>query len=108
MDKLIKNGRLMFAIGIIALGALCIISKNFIVGRPPGWAEAGGGNLVLGYVTGVALVIAAIAIIFNKGGGLAAILIAVIILVLSVFGHLAHFMDDWLNAYKSMALFGGS
>ena len=54
------------------------------------------------------LIIAAIAVIIHKKAGLAALLIAVLIFLLSILRHLPHFMNDWGNGYKSLALFGGS
>jgi uncharacterized membrane protein len=108
MNKLIKPGRIIFAAGIAALGILCFISKDFIVGRPPEWPSGLNVNPALAYISGAALVIAAIAILFKKKAGSAALLIAGLIFFLSVPRHLPQFMDDWLNAYKSLALFGGS
>jgi uncharacterized membrane protein len=108
MNKLIKTGRTIFATGIGALGIICIISKDFIVGRPPAWPAGFEINPVLAYVSGVALILAAIAIILKKKAGLATLLMAVLILLLSVLRHLPHFINDWVNAYKSMALFGGA
>jgi len=108
MHNLIKPGRIIFAAGIIALGILCIISKDFIVGRPPAWPPGFEVNPALADITGTALILAAMAILGKKKAGLAALLIAVFILLLSVLRHLPHFMNDWLNAYKSMALCGGA
>jgi uncharacterized membrane protein len=108
MNKLIKCGRIIFGIGIIGLAILCFISKDFIVGRPPAWPAKFEVNPALAYVTGAILIVAALAILFTKRAGLAAIVIAVLIFLLSVLRHLPHFMNDWANAYKSMALFGGA
>lgn len=108
LDKLIRPGRIIFATGIIALGILCIISKDFIVGRPPAWPAGFKVNPALADITGTALILAAMAILGKKRAGLAALLIAGLILLLSVLRHLPNFMNDWLNAYKSMALFGGA
>ena len=108
MTKLLSPGRIIFAIGITGLAILCFISKDFIVGRPPAWPARLGLNPGLGYISGAILITLAIAIIFSKNGGIAALLIAALILLLSVLRHLPVFMNDWLNAYKSMALFGGA
>src|SRR5258706_6903461 len=108
MDKLTKPGRIIFAIGIIALGILCFIFKDFIVGRPPAWPAGFEVNPALGYISGVVLIIAALAIILNIKGRLAALLIAALIFLLSILRYLPHFMNDWLNGYKSMALLGGA
>ena len=106
MNTLLKPGRIIFATGIIALAILCFISKEFIVGRPPGWQT--GAHQLLGYISGVLLIIAAVAILVQKKALVASMLIAILILFLSVFRHMPHFMADWLNAYKAMALFGGA
>ena len=108
MNKLIKPGRNIFATGIIMLGILCILSKDFIVGRPPSWPLAWQVNPVLAYLSASILMIAAMAIVVNKKTRTAALCIAILIFLLPVLRHLPHFMNDWLNAYKSMALFGGA
>ncbi|CAN5220411.1 hypothetical protein BH11BAC6_BH11BAC6_15080 [soil metagenome] len=91
MDKLLKTGRIVFATGIIALGVVCIISKDFIVGRPPAWPAGLNVNPVLAYISGAALIIAAIAIIINKKAIFASIIIAGLIFLLSVLRHLPYF-----------------
>jgi uncharacterized membrane protein len=106
MNKLLKPGRIIFAIGVIALAILCFISKDFIVGRPPGWQTS--AHPLLGYISGALLIITALAILLQKKALIASMLIAILILLLSVFRHIPHFMADWLNAYKAMALFGGA
>ncbi|CAN5425734.1 hypothetical protein BH10BAC2_BH10BAC2_18980 [soil metagenome] len=110
MHKPIKPGRNIFAIGIIALGILCIISKDFIVGRPPAlsWAAEIPGKLVWAYISGFLFVIAGLAILFNKKAGLASLIIGIMILVFSFILRHLYEMSDWLNAYKSLALSGGA
>jgi uncharacterized membrane protein len=108
MKKLLKPGRIIFAISMAALGVMCFIYKDFIVGRPPKWPAGININPALGYISGAVLIIAAIAVLINKKAGEAAMLIAVLILALSVCRHIPAFMSDWANAYKSMALFGGA
>ena len=98
----------MFATGILALSILCIINKDFIVGRPPAWPATFTINPALAYISAAMLIVACIAIFFNRKGELFALLIAMLILLLSVSRHLQHFMNDWVNAYKTMALFGGA
>jgi uncharacterized membrane protein len=108
MSKLIPPGRIIYAVGIIALGILCIISKDFIVGRPPAWPAGFDVNPALADISGTALILAGMAILAKKKAGLAALLIALFIFLLSVLRHLPLFMNDWLNAFKSMALLGGT
>jgi uncharacterized membrane protein YphA (DoxX/SURF4 family) len=108
MGKLIIRGRFMYAAGIIALAILCFVSKDFIVGRPPAWPEGIHINPALAYISGIVLIIAAVAIILERKGRTAAFLVAAFIFFFSVLRHLPHFMNDWANAYKSLALAGGS
>ena len=108
MGKLIIPGRFIYGAGIIALAVLCMVSKDFIVGRPPAWPSGFKINPALAYISGVVLIIAGIAIILKKKGRLAAFLISALIFFFSVLRHLPNFMNDWANAYKSLALAGGS
>jgi len=108
MSKLVIPGRIIYAIGIIGLAILCVISKDFIIGRPPGWPESFNINPPLAYISCIILIISAIAIILERKARLAAYLIAALIFFFSVLRHLPVFMNDWVNAYKSLALFGGS
>jgi uncharacterized membrane protein YphA (DoxX/SURF4 family) len=108
MNRLITAGRIIFAIGMIALAVLCIISRDFIVGRPPAWPAGWALNPGLAYISAALLMLAALMILLTKKGGLAALSIAVLILLLSVLRHLPHFIETWVNAFKSMALLGGA
>lgn len=108
MHKLINAGRIIYALGIIALAVVCMISNDFIVGRPPAWPAGFQVNPALAYITAIVLIIAALAIILNRKARFAAFVIATLIFLLSVLRHLPEFMSDWLNTYKSIALFGGS
>jgi uncharacterized membrane protein YphA (DoxX/SURF4 family) len=108
MSKLIVPGRFMYSTGIIGLAILCMISKDFIVGRPPEWPAGFKINPALAYISGVILIIAAIAIILKRKARSAAFLISALIFFFSVLRHLPNFMNDWANAYKSLALAGGS
>ena len=108
MTRLLKPGRIIFALGLIGLGVLCFMMKDFIIGRPPGWPAGSGINPVLGYVTGGLSVLAGGMILFNIRPGQAAILMALLILFLSAFRHLFLYAGDWPNTYKSFALSGGA
>jgi len=108
MDKLLKPGRIMFAMGMLALSILCIVYKDFIIGRPPAWPEGMRVNPALAYISAVVVIFAAMAILFKKQAGTAALLMAILIFLLSVLRHLPQFTKDWVNAFKAMALFGGA
>jgi uncharacterized membrane protein YphA (DoxX/SURF4 family) len=85
-----------------------MVSKDFIFGRPPAWPVGFKINPGLAYISGVIIIIAAIAIILNRKARIAAFLISALIFFFSVLRHLPNFMNDWVNAYKSLALVGGS
>ena len=110
MEKLIRPGRIIYGIGIIALGVLCILSKDFVAGRPPAatWAATIPGKLLWAYVSGGLLILAGLAVIFNKQARTAALVVAVMILLFSFVARHLYEMVDWLNAYKALALAGGS
>ena len=60
MAKLLKVGRIIFSIGIIALGILCMVTKDFIVGRPPAWPAGFSFNPELAYISGTILIISSL------------------------------------------------
>jgi uncharacterized membrane protein len=115
MSKLILPGRIFFAAGIIGLGVLQFITGDFIVGRPPAFPEAIPGKLIWAYVTGAVFILSALAIIVKKKGGVAGLIIGVIIIIYSfLLRHLPAMIGSldgilWsLNAYKALALGGGA
>jgi uncharacterized membrane protein YphA (DoxX/SURF4 family) len=113
MSKLIQPGRIIFAIGIIALSVVQFIKGEYIIGRPPAlswpaWAVTMPGKLIWAYLSASLLIIAGLAIIFNKKARLGAIIIGVVILVYSFLMRHLPAMSDWGNAYKSLALGGGA
>jgi uncharacterized membrane protein len=85
-----------------------VLYKDFIAGRPPTWPAAFNPNPLLAYFAGAMLVLAGTGILLRARAAIAAVLIAVLLLVFSVSRHLPHFMDDWANTWKSIALFGGA
>ncbi|MEO6328148.1 MAG: hypothetical protein ABIO55_04415 [Ginsengibacter sp.] len=118
MRKLITPGRMMFALGIIALGILQFFIKDFIIGRPPSppWSSDIPGKLAWAYISAICIIIAALAIIIQQKAISAALFIALIIIVCSFL--LRHLPDTFgntfegivwrINAYKSLALAGGA
>ena len=95
----------MFASSFLVLGMLCIIYKDFAVGRPPEWPAA-FRIPALGYITGAILMVCAIAILLDRYVIQAALCMATLILLFSVSRHLFSFTDTWINAFKSIALLG--
>jgi uncharacterized membrane protein YphA (DoxX/SURF4 family) len=103
MSTILITGRRIYSAGVIALATLCIINKDFIIGRPPGPL-----NDWLAYSAAILVLISAVMIFFQKKVKEAALVIALLIVALSVSRHLPVFMNDWGNAYKTLALFGGT
>jgi uncharacterized membrane protein len=110
MDKLIKPGRFIFAIGITGLGILCFISKDFIAGRPPvsSFGATIPGKLAWAYVSGSILILAGMAVLFNIKARIASLTVGVMILLCSFLLRHLYEMTDWGNAYKALALTGGA
>src|SRR5687768_5001304 len=104
-DNTLNIGRIIYAIGTLGLGVLCLIFQDFIVGRQPAWSF---DAVIVGYATGVLLIVAAAAILLRRYASLVTLLIAAMILLLSVVRHVPQFMVDWVNAYKTFALLGGA
>jgi uncharacterized membrane protein len=113
VHKLIQPGRIIFALGIIALGVLQFFARNYILGRPPAltwpvWAAEMPGKLAWAYISGALVIIAGLAIILNKKARLAAIFIGMIFLAYSFLLRHLTAMSDIGNGYKSLALGGGA
>jgi uncharacterized membrane protein len=106
--NLLKTGRSIFAIGMTGLGFFCFVFRDFIVGRPPMWQQHLNDNIAFGAICGTVVVLASLGILIGRQGGIAAMILAAMILVLSVFKHLPLFMNDWVNAFKAFALLGGA
>jgi len=113
---LVNTGRVIFALGLIGLAILGFMTNDFIVGRPPAWPAGFGGKETLSLVLNVLLVAGCVAIIFQRQGAFAAFLTAAIIFT---FSFLIRYIPAivkadpkeilWnINAYKTLALIGGS
>ena len=68
MPKLISVGRIMFALGLMALGILQFFTKDYIVARPPSphWSSDIPGKLTWAYISGALLIISGLLIIVRK------------------------------------------
>jgi uncharacterized membrane protein len=109
MLNILKTGRIIFAVGIAGLGFLCIIDKDFIIGRPSPWNTLlPDWNPALAYISGVIVIVSAFAIILNKQAKNAALLIALLIMFLTIPREFLDHLKNWLSAYKSLALLGGA
>lgn len=118
MPKLITPGRIMFAVGIMALGILQFFVKDYVVARPPSpaWSANIHGKTAWAYVSGSILIMLGLAISLQIKPRWTALFTGILILVCSFFlRHLPSMVglrfEDivWsINAYKSFVFFGGA
>jgi uncharacterized membrane protein len=106
----------MFALGLIGLAVIGFMTNDLIVGRPPAWPAGFNSKETFSLALNVLLVAACVAIIFQRQGAFAAFLTAAIIFT---FSFLIRYIPAivkadpkeilWnINAYKTLALIGGS
>jgi uncharacterized membrane protein YphA (DoxX/SURF4 family) len=107
MHTLTRIGRVIFVTGIIALGFLSIVVKDFIIGRPPA-GTTGFNSPALVYFSATAVIIAALLVVLQKKIRTAAFGIGLLIVVFSISRHALSGFADWLNTYKALALIGGA
>ena len=102
-------GRILFAIGIAAFGAQYLLYGHYLGGLPPVPPWAPGGSIGA-YLTGVFLIVAAVAIAVQWNARLFAMLLGALFLFCVVFFHLQHFSDvihkgnDRTRALEPLAL----
>ena len=108
-------GRIFYGLGITGLGVLHFLYPGFrpvILPIPP---EATAHLSILVYLTGTFLVVAGLAITFDKWTKKISLLLAVVLLLLFVFGHLPNRLTNminvlgaWTDALKLLSLSGGA
>jgi len=115
MDTILKSGRYLYGLALIAFGILQFINDIFVVGRAPTWEWATASNATTwAYVSGALLVAAGVAVLVNKKARTAASIVGILILLGPVIRFIPvvladkNFGGDWTNFFKSLALAGGS
>ena len=119
MHRLILPGRIIFGIGVTALGILQFFVKDFIIARPPAaaWAADIPGKTAWAYASGLIIALCGLAIIFNIKARTAALLFALITFIASFVSRNIPDMVGvktsvdllWkVNAYKALAFCGGA
>ena len=118
MLNLIKPGRTIFAVGIMALGILQFFVKAYIIARPPSpaWSADIPGKSAWAYISGCLLIISGLCILLRKKGEWVALFVSIFILICSFFlRHLPDMVGDtfegimWrINSDKSFVFFGGA
>jgi uncharacterized membrane protein YphA (DoxX/SURF4 family) len=113
MDNILKQGRLLFAIAIVAFGVENIVWARFGEAMVPvmPWVP---GNPFLAYLTGVALFAAGLSIAANLRARLAAILLGMLFLVCVLFLQISrvapHPLDVGIRtgAFETLAMSGAA
>lgn len=109
MNNLKNVGRIIFAVPFTIFGVMHLMMANNMAGMVPSWVP---GGVFWVYVTGVALVAAAISIIAKKQIHLAAVLLAVLLGVFVMTIHLPALLGGDQMAMggmlKDISLAGGA
>ena len=113
LDRLAGPGRLAFAVGLAAFGALQFVYGDFVPGRAPPWPSDVPGRLAWAYLSGAILILAGAAIVSGKRARWAAILSGVMIFLWALLRHLPELAANphgrvLTQTGKALALFGGA
>ncbi len=114
MHPLIKAGRNIFAIALIADAVLQIIIGNFIICRPPGFDTTAPGGSTWAYISAAILIITGIAIIIQKQARPALLISGAMIILYAVVPYLPGTITDAFkgnfrpNEFKCLAFGGGA
>jgi uncharacterized membrane protein len=110
MNAIINLGKYLFAVPMAIFGILHFMNADAMAGMAP------FGGAIMVYITGVALIAAAVSIIIGKMDKLASVLLAVMLLIFVFSIHLsgvmsgdeAQMMASMSNLLKDTALAGGA
>ena len=109
MNSLTKVGKIVFAIPFFMFGAFHFMNAGGMEGVVPSYVP---GGVFWVYLTGVAHLLAAIAILANKMVRIAGILLGVMLILMGLMVHLPAFIDgnqmEMANLMKNIALAGGA
>ena len=106
MDGIIKLGKYLFALPLIGFGAGHLMNAEAMAGMAP------FGGVIVIYITGLALVAAAVSIIIGKMDKLACVLLCVFLLSTALLIWMPGMMDgdqaSMTNFMKDLAMAGGA
>jgi len=113
LDRLAGPGRLAFAVGLAAFGALQFVYGDFVPGRALPWPSEVPGRLAWAYVSGAILILSGAAIASGKRARGAAILSGAMIFLWALLRHLPELAANphgrvLTQTGKALALFGGA
>lgn len=106
---LVNAGRITFAVPFLLFGIMHFMNAEGMGGMIPGFLP---GDVFWVYLTGLAHLLAGVALIINKMVKIAAILLAVMLLIFALAIHLPGFLGgdqmEMGNILKNIALAGGA
>lgn len=109
MRSLPLIAKIIFLLPVILIGLGHFSSTDDMARMVPSWLP---GPTIWVYITGVCLLLAALAIILNRKAKLASLLLAILLTAFAVFIHLPGFLDGEMAAsasfIKDLGLAGGS
>ena len=111
LDKILPFGRLFFAMPMGVFGTEHLVDSTDIAALVPSWIPA---HLFWTYLVGVALIAAALSIILNKHGRLAAALLGSMLLVFVALIHIPNIVAEhgarqfWTIALRDTSFGGGA
>ena len=112
MKNLIESGRYLFALAIIGIGVVHIVTGNFPVSLLP--VPAFAGKILLVYVVGLILIAGGISLLIDRVALQGSIVIGILFLLLFIFPHLLKLFSDfsnpgeWTVAAETLALCSGA
>lgn len=109
MNNLNNIGRILFAVPFAVFGMMHFMTAGDMAGMVPGWVP---GGVFWVYLTGLALIAAAVALIIKKHISLAALLLAVLLFAFVLTIHLPMVMGgnqmSMSNVLKDFSLGGAA
>ena len=109
MDAILKAGRFLFALPMLFFGIAHFMSANDMAAMAP------FGGVAIVYITGLALIAAAVAIMIRKMDKLAAVLLGVFLILTALLVHGAAMAGEgpgsemaMISMLKDLALAGGA
>jgi uncharacterized membrane protein len=117
MDKLVRTGRLFYAIAMGGIGFQLFYYSAFYPVIVPAWPSRVPGLVFWAYLAGAAIILASLAIILEKNTRKIALVMGGILLLLFVLWQIPYelivdpyskHLGVWTNALKELALSGGA
>jgi putative oxidoreductase len=106
MKSILTNaGRIVYALIMLVFGSFHLMNGPKMVGMVPGFIP---GGVIIVYLTGVALILAGVAIIIKKKMGLAAMLLGIFLLLTALTVHLPGGEASMPMLLKDLALAGAA